>query len=111
MACGDIKCKLEGTNDAKSSLLNSLKKAQRQFPSDMPGIVFVKVPQRWVDLNTGNLGLETEVSDASAKLRAPASCLIKTSPSPHELSMEISRREISPDVKSLHRAFLRRSAG
>ena len=67
VACGDIKCKLEGTDYAKSSLLNSLKKAQRQFPSDMPGIVFVKVPQRWVDLNTGNLGLETDVSDMLAK--------------------------------------------
>jgi hypothetical protein len=67
VACGDIKCKLEATDYAKSSLLNSLKKAQRQFPSDMPGIVFVKVPQRWVDLNTGNLGLDTDVSDMLAK--------------------------------------------
>jgi hypothetical protein len=67
VACGDIKCKIEGTDYTESSLLNSLKKAQKQFPSDRPGIIFVKVPQRWVDLSTGNLGVETDVSETLAK--------------------------------------------
>jgi len=67
VACVDIKCKMEGTDYAKSSLLNSLKKAQKQFPGDRPGIVFVKVPQHWVDQSTGNLGVGTEVSDMLVK--------------------------------------------
>ena len=67
VACGNIKCKIEGTNYAENSLLNSLKKAQKQLPSERPGIVFVKVPPHWVDLNTGNLGVETDVSDTLAK--------------------------------------------
>jgi hypothetical protein len=67
VACGDIKCKIEGTHYAESSLLNSLKKAQKQLPSDRPGIVFVKVPQPWVDLSTGNLGVETDVSKTLTK--------------------------------------------
>jgi hypothetical protein len=67
VACGDIKCKIEGTDYAEGSLLNSLKKARKQLPSDRPGIVFVKVPQRWVDLGTGNLGVDTDVSETLAK--------------------------------------------
>jgi hypothetical protein len=63
VACGDIKCKIEGSNYAKASLLNSLKKAQKQLPSNQPGIVFVKVPQQWVDLTTGNIGVGTDMSE------------------------------------------------
>jgi hypothetical protein len=67
VACGDIKCKIEGTEYAESSLMNSLKKAQKQFPSDRRGIVFVRVPQHWVDPSSGNLGVETNVAKMLAK--------------------------------------------
>jgi hypothetical protein len=55
VACGDIKCKIEGTGYAAGTLLNSLKKAQKQLPRNRPGIVFVRVPQRWSDHRTGGL--------------------------------------------------------
>jgi hypothetical protein len=62
-ACGDIKCKIEGKDYNAKSLLSSLHKARKQLPSDRPGIVFVKVPQSWVDENTGQLGVEQPVAD------------------------------------------------
>lgn len=65
VACGDIKCKFEGTDYAESSILNSLKKARGQLPSDRPGIIFVKVPQHWLDLSTGNFDID--VSETLAK--------------------------------------------
>jgi hypothetical protein len=66
VACGDIKCKIEGSDYTKNSLLNSLNKAQRQVPSNQPGIVFVKVPQQWVDPNTGKIGVGTDTSETLA---------------------------------------------
>jgi hypothetical protein len=61
LACGDIKCKLDGSEFAAKGLLSTLKKARRQLPDDRPGIAFVKVPQEWVDRTNGNLGLGEEV--------------------------------------------------
>ena len=62
IACGDIKCKLDGSAFTRQGLLNTLKKTRRQLPADRPGIAFVKVPQEWVDRVTGNLGLGDDVS-------------------------------------------------
>lgn len=62
-ACGDIKCKVDGSAFKKQGLLSTLKKARTQLPSDRPGIAFVKVPQDWVDRETGSLGLGEDVGD------------------------------------------------
>jgi hypothetical protein len=67
VACGDIKCEIEALDYAESSVLNSLKKAQKQLPKDRPGIVFIKLPQHWFDLSTGKLGVETDVAEMLAK--------------------------------------------
>ena len=50
----------KGLTYVESSLLNSLiPKATEAAPEHpRPGIVFVKVPQNWVDLSTGNLGVD-----------------------------------------------------
>jgi hypothetical protein len=44
----DAKCKFETTEINPQRILNSLKKAQKQLPSDRPCIIFMKVPQSWV---------------------------------------------------------------
>lgn len=62
-ACGDIKCKLDGSAFSKAGLLSTLKKARKQLPPDRPGIAFVKVPQEWVARDTGNLGLGDDIDD------------------------------------------------
>ena len=49
IACGDIKCKLDGSAFTRRGLFNTLKKTRCQLPADRPGIAFVKVPQEWVE--------------------------------------------------------------
>ena len=62
-ACADSKCKLDGSAFSRDGLLSTLKKARKQLPADRPGIAFVKIPQEWVDRETGNLGLADDVAD------------------------------------------------
>jgi hypothetical protein len=47
-ACGDAKCKIEGTDFNAKSIRNSLDAARKQLPDGRPGIVFVKIPPRWM---------------------------------------------------------------
>jgi len=63
IACADSKCKIDGSAFSRDGLLSTLKKARKQLPADRPGIAFVKVPQEWVDRETGNLGLGDDVGD------------------------------------------------
>ena len=67
VASGDIKCKIEGSNYTEATVLNSLRKARQQLPGDRPGLIFVKVPQEWVDAGTGNLGVGDDVSETLTK--------------------------------------------
>jgi hypothetical protein len=45
----DTKCKFEATAINAESLRNSLIKARKQLPPDRPGMIFIKVPRRWID--------------------------------------------------------------
>ncbi|WP_445219658.1 hypothetical protein ACKWRH_05655 [Bradyrhizobium sp. Pa8] len=47
IAAADAKSKIEGTSIGENTIRNTLLKARRQFPDDMPGIVFVKIPPPW----------------------------------------------------------------
>jgi hypothetical protein len=47
--CADTKCKIETTEIGTDSIKYSLGEARKQLSSDCPGIVFVKVPQHWID--------------------------------------------------------------
>ncbi len=67
IACGDIKCKIEGRGYSEATVLNSLRKVRQQLPADRPGIAFVKVPRDWVDGSTGNLGVGENVAETLAK--------------------------------------------
>ncbi len=63
VACGDIKCKIEGSDYSAATVLNTLRKVRQQLPADRPGIAFVKVPQDWVDARTGDLGVGETVAE------------------------------------------------
>ncbi len=44
----DAKCKFENTKINPKSIINSLEIGRKKLPADRPGIIFVKVPQRWI---------------------------------------------------------------
>ena len=49
-ACVDAKCRLEATEVRAETIRNSLNKArQNNLPANRPGIIFVKVPPRWLE--------------------------------------------------------------
>jgi hypothetical protein len=48
VAAADAKCKIESTDFSENTIGNTLSKARKQLPDDSPGIVFVKVPPRWI---------------------------------------------------------------
>jgi hypothetical protein len=48
-ACADSKCKMHTAEFTENGLFNVFKKARGQLPNDRPGIIFVKVPERWPD--------------------------------------------------------------
>jgi hypothetical protein len=47
-ATADAKCKIESTDFSKNTIKNTLSKARKQLPDANPGIVFIKVPPRWI---------------------------------------------------------------
>ena len=49
IVCADAKCKLEGSQPNLTSLKHSLRDASRQLPKNRPSVIFVKVPQHWIE--------------------------------------------------------------
>ena len=49
IACAEAKCSIESTELGANAIKNKLDHARQQLPSDRPGIVFVKMPPRWMD--------------------------------------------------------------
>jgi hypothetical protein len=75
-ACGDIKCKIEGSDYTEATLLNSLRKVRQQLPADRPGIAFVRVPQDWVDASTGDLGVGATIAETLEKFFSTAKRMV-----------------------------------
>jgi hypothetical protein len=48
LACADTKCKIETTDFTENGIRNVLNEARKQLPNELPGVVFVKVPSRWL---------------------------------------------------------------
>jgi hypothetical protein len=48
--CADAKCKAEATEFSAKTIDDTLEKARSQLPDDQPGIVFVKLPPRWMEI-------------------------------------------------------------
>jgi hypothetical protein len=53
--------KIERTNFSENTIRNTLNKARKQLPYASPGIVFVKVPPRWID-DPKSIGTMLEVA-------------------------------------------------
>jgi hypothetical protein len=51
IARAEAKCNIESTMFGESTIRNKLDSARKQLPPDRPGIVFVKVPPKWMDEN------------------------------------------------------------
>jgi hypothetical protein len=49
IACTEAKCKVESTDFNARKVFDSLEYARSQLPDNRPGIVFVKVPQHWLN--------------------------------------------------------------
>jgi hypothetical protein len=49
VACAEAKCSIESTAFGENTIRNKLHHARQQLPPDRPGIVFVKMPPRWMD--------------------------------------------------------------
>jgi hypothetical protein len=61
-ACADAKCRLEGTEVRADTIKNSLDKARRNnLPPNKPGIIFMKVPQTWLEQDDVRRGIYAEV--------------------------------------------------
>jgi len=57
-ACADAKCRLEGTEVRPDTVKNSLNKARtNNLPPDKPGIIFLKVPQTWLEQENVRRGI------------------------------------------------------
>jgi hypothetical protein len=50
VVCGDAKCKVEATEFSVRTIDETLETARRQLPDNRPGIVFVKLPPRWMEI-------------------------------------------------------------
>jgi hypothetical protein len=58
VACADAKCRLEDSEVRPEAIRSALEKARRKnLPKDRPGIVFVKVPQHWLQFRDVRFGL------------------------------------------------------
>jgi hypothetical protein len=53
VACGETKCKIKSTQLRVTTIDNALRKARGQLPVDRPGIIFMMVPQQWLETSGG----------------------------------------------------------
>ncbi len=51
IVCADAKCKLESTALSENTVLSALGKARRQLPDNRPGIVLIKFPADWREID------------------------------------------------------------
>jgi hypothetical protein len=48
IACAEAKCNIDSTRLSENTIRNKLDAARKQLPADRPGIIFVKMPPRWM---------------------------------------------------------------
>jgi hypothetical protein len=78
-ACADAKCRLEGTEMRAETIMNALRKARtNNLPPDEPGIVFVKVPQTWLDNEEIRRGIYATVRDFLRNTKRVVSVVVYT---------------------------------
>jgi hypothetical protein len=89
-ACADAKCRLEGTAIRAETIKNSLNKARsNNLPPDEPGIVFVKVPQNWLEQEHVRKGFYTAVEEFLRKTERIVSVVVYTT-----VTMELPNKKM-----------------
>ncbi|HEX4181962.1 MAG TPA: hypothetical protein VHY34_01740 [Caulobacteraceae bacterium] len=68
LLAADVKCKLDNSDYAASTIWHAFKRAKSQIKKDTPAMVFVRVPQTWVDRQTGVIGVADEVQSVVTRL-------------------------------------------
>jgi hypothetical protein len=64
VACADAKCRVENSEMRPDAIYHALTTARRKnLPPDQPGIVFVKVPQSWLESEEERHGLVNVAQD------------------------------------------------
>lgn len=61
IACADAKCRLESTEIRPETLRHVFKHGCKQLPSDQPGIIFLKVPAKWIQTRGMRQAFEAEI--------------------------------------------------
>lgn len=63
-ACGEIKCKSQTTAPTPEKVADAIGKARKQVPSNEAGVVFIKLPPHWVEVQ------QTDV-ETPARIKIP----------------------------------------
>jgi hypothetical protein len=78
-ACADAKCRLEETEMRAETIRNSLERArQHNLPPDKPGIIFVKVPQTWMESDEVRASMGEVVNGFERNTRRVVSVVLYT---------------------------------
>ena len=89
-ACADAKSRLEGTEVRADTVKNSLNKARtNNLPPDKPGIIFVKVPQTWLEQEDVRKGIYAVVEGFLRNTERIVSVVVYTT-----VTMELSEQKM-----------------
>jgi hypothetical protein len=90
-ACADAKCRLEGTEVRAEAIKNSLSKARsNNLPPDAPGVIFVKVPQTWLEKEHVRKGIYAAVHEFLRDTRRVVSVVVYAT-----VVMEVSEQKMT----------------
>lgn len=90
-ACADAKCKIDTTEFSESGIRNVLKEARDQLPNNRPGIIFVKVPRRWLD----NPDFDRVATQCAQRLLGGTDRIVSVKYYTFELTFDNSRLEVT----------------
>lgn len=77
-ACGEIKCKSQTTAPTPEKVADAIRKARKQVPSNEAGIVFVKLPPDWVEVQQTDVKTPARIEIPEEIKTAVRSALEKT---------------------------------
>ena len=96
--CAETEAKIEATTPRARSILRSIHHSRDQLPDDAPGVIFIKVPERWVQdtvlaeriKNTANGYLNQSDHIRSIKFYSPITIFTSEHTARWHLYIEIS---------------------
>jgi hypothetical protein len=98
LVCADAKCKVESTDFSVETVRRSLEKARTQFPKDRPSMIFLKIPDLWIQqqlLGTSLNDIAEQFLRGTGRIVAVKFYFSRTRYSDKALTHEHAFREIS----------------